>query len=78
MDGKTARLSPMLSIYHSGRIDASLPFDELRRRFLINEAARAANGAPDLSERIRASLPPRADTYEPSTGEIGRHASGIK
>jgi hypothetical protein len=47
-------------LYDSGRIDTSLPFDELRRRSLINEAAQAADGAPDFSERIRASLPPRA------------------
>jgi hypothetical protein len=44
-------------LYHSGRIDTSLPFEELRRRSLINEAAHAADGAPDFSERIRASLP---------------------
>jgi Domain of unknown function (DUF4105) len=44
-------------LYHSGRIDTSLPFDELRRRSLINEAAQAADDAPDFSERIRASLP---------------------
>jgi hypothetical protein len=46
-------------LYDSGRIDASLPFEELRPRSLINEAAQAADGAPDFSERIRASLPPR-------------------
>jgi hypothetical protein len=44
-------------LYHSGRVDTSLPFDELRRRSLINEAVREADGAPDFSERIRASLP---------------------
>jgi hypothetical protein len=44
-------------LYDSGRIDATLPFEELRRRSLINEAARAADGAPDFSQRIRASLP---------------------
>jgi hypothetical protein len=44
-------------LYHSGRIDTTLPFDELRRRSLINEAAQAADGAPDFSQRIRASLP---------------------
>jgi hypothetical protein len=44
-------------LYHSGRIDTSLPFDELRRRSLINEAARAAGGTADFSTRIRASLP---------------------
>src|SRR4029077_18940556 len=32
-------------LYHSGRVDTSLPFDELRRRSLINEAAREADGA---------------------------------
>jgi hypothetical protein len=44
-------------LYHSGRVDTTLPFDELRRRSQINEAAQAADGAPDFSERIRASLP---------------------
>jgi hypothetical protein len=44
-------------LYHSGRVDTSLPFDELRRKSLINEVAQAAEGAPDFSERIRASLP---------------------
>jgi hypothetical protein len=44
-------------LYHSGRVDTSLPFDELRRRSLINEAAREVDGAPDFSRRIRASLP---------------------
>src|SRR6185312_8972322 len=44
-------------LYRSGRIDTTLPFDELRRRSQINDAARAAAGAPDFSERIRASLP---------------------
>ncbi len=42
-------------LYHSGRVDTTLPFDELRRRSLINEAAQAADGAPDFSQRIRAS-----------------------
>jgi hypothetical protein len=44
-------------LYHSGRVDTTLPFDELRRRSQINKAAQAADGAPDFSERIRASLP---------------------
>jgi hypothetical protein len=43
-------------LYYSGRVDTTLPFDELRRRSLINDAARAADGAPDFSQRIRASL----------------------
>jgi hypothetical protein len=44
-------------LYHSGRVDTTLPFDELRQRSLINDAAQAADGEPDFSERIRASLP---------------------
>jgi hypothetical protein len=44
-------------LYHSGRVDTSLPFDELRRRSLINDAARDAENDPAFSERIRAGLP---------------------
>src|SRR6476620_7006709 len=44
-------------LYHSGRVDTTLPFEELRRRSLINTAAQAADDAPDFSDRIRASLP---------------------
>jgi hypothetical protein len=44
-------------LYYSGWIDRTLPFDELRRRSQINEAAQAADGAADFSQRIRASLP---------------------
>jgi hypothetical protein len=44
-------------LFGSGRIDTTLPFDELRQRSLINDAAQAADGAPDFSQRIRASLP---------------------
>ena len=46
-------------LYHSGRVDTTLPFEELRRLSLINEAAQAADGAPEpeFSQRIRASLP---------------------
>ena len=44
-------------LYHSGRVDTTLEFDELKRRSLINEVAQAADGAPDFSARIRASLP---------------------
>jgi hypothetical protein len=46
-------------LYDSGRINTSLPYEELRRRSLINEAAQAADSAPDFSDRIRALLPPR-------------------
>src|SRR5262249_19008505 len=46
-------------LYHSGRVDTALPFDELRRRSLINKAAEAADGAPepDFSRRIRVAVP---------------------
>jgi hypothetical protein len=44
-------------VYDSGRIDQSLPFEELRRRSLVNAAAQAADQAPDFSRRIRAGLP---------------------
>ena len=42
-------------IYSAGLVDHTLPFDELRRRSRINEAAVAADDAPDFSQRIRAS-----------------------
>lgn len=45
-------------LYHSGRVDTSLPFDELRRRSLINDAAQAAGRSPDFSQRIRDAVPP--------------------
>jgi Domain of unknown function (DUF4105) len=44
-------------LYHSGRVDTTLPYEELRQRSLINGAAQAADAAPDFSQRIRASLP---------------------
>jgi hypothetical protein len=44
-------------IYSAGLVDNALPFDELRRCSRINEAAEAADDAPDFSQRIRASLP---------------------
>jgi hypothetical protein len=44
-------------LYYSGRVDTTLSYEELRERSLINEAARAADGAPDFSQRIRATLP---------------------
>jgi hypothetical protein len=44
-------------VYLGGRLDTSLPFDELRRRSRINEAARAADQAPDFSRRIREGRP---------------------
>ncbi len=43
--------------YDRGRLDRSLPFEELKRRGHINAMARAADKAPDFSRRIRAGLP---------------------
>jgi hypothetical protein len=42
-----------------GLIDTNLPFEELRPRSRINDAAQAADNAPDFPERIRAAIPPR-------------------
>lgn len=44
-------------LYASGRMASDLPFDELRRRSRINEAALAAGDAPDFSQQIRVNLP---------------------
>jgi hypothetical protein len=44
-------------LYRAGVVDTTLPFEELRRRSQINEAAQAAGNAKDFSERIRKSLP---------------------
>jgi hypothetical protein len=44
-------------VYGAGVVDTSLPFEELRRRSHINDAARDAGDAPDFSQRIRASVP---------------------
>lgn len=43
--------------YERGRLDTQLPFDELRRRSRINDAAQAADTDPDFSQRIRANMP---------------------
>jgi hypothetical protein len=47
-------------VYERGKLDTSLPFPELMRRSRVNDAARAADAAPDFSQRIRAALPPAA------------------
>ena len=44
-------------VYERGRFDTGLPFEDLRRRSRINDAARAADRAPDFSRRIREGLP---------------------
>ena len=43
-------------LYERGRLDQSLPYDALRQQSLINERARAADGADDFSYRIREGL----------------------
>lgn len=45
-------------LYEKGWLNNSLPFDELRRRSFINEAAQAADKSENFSQLIRASLPP--------------------
>jgi hypothetical protein len=47
-------------LYSSGRLDTTLPFEELRRRSRITEVAQAADTGPDFSGRIRESLPMNA------------------
>jgi hypothetical protein len=44
-------------LYRAGHVDTSLPFEELRRRSQITDAAREAGDAGDFSKRIRAGLP---------------------
>ena len=44
-------------LYRIGVVDTTLPFADLRRRSRINDAAQAADRAPDFSRRIRASVP---------------------
>ncbi len=39
--------------YENGLLDTTLPLEEARQRFLINERAMAATGRPDYSLRIR-------------------------
>jgi hypothetical protein len=43
-------------LYQSGRLDQSLPFNELQQRAQINEQAHTADQAPDFSQRIRMAL----------------------
>jgi uncharacterized protein DUF4105 len=43
--------------YELGRLDTSMPFEELRRRSRVNERAQAADRAADFSRRIRDGLP---------------------
>jgi hypothetical protein len=55
-----------LYTYERGRLDTSLPFEELKRRSHVNAAARAADQAADFSQRIRTGLPkPTAGDADP-------------
>ncbi len=51
--------------YERGRLDTTLPFNELKQRSRVNAAAQAADQAPDFSKRIRVGLP------TPSTKQAG-------
>jgi hypothetical protein len=44
-------------LYEQGRLDTSMPFEELQRRAEINARAQAADRAADFSQRIRATQP---------------------
>lgn len=45
-------------MYERGTIDtAGLPFDELKKRALIDDAAKAAGDSPDFSHLIRKGRP---------------------
>jgi hypothetical protein len=44
-------------LYERGRIDTSMPFEELKAASLIVEKAKAADQASDFSQRIREGLP---------------------
>jgi hypothetical protein len=56
-----------LYAYEHERLDTSLPFEELKRRSLVNAAAQAADQAPDFSQRIRANLPQPPPQPAPDT-----------
>lgn len=43
-------------LYEGGKLDTSLPFDELRRRAYINDLAHSADQAADFSQRIRVGV----------------------
>jgi hypothetical protein len=43
-------------LYEIGRLDTSVPFDELQRRAHVNARARAADQAVDFSRQIRAGM----------------------
>jgi Domain of unknown function (DUF4105)/Glycosyltransferase family 87 len=46
-------------LYEHGKLDTSVPLEELQRRGHVNERAHAADQAEDFSQRIRAAETPR-------------------
>jgi hypothetical protein len=44
-------------LYELGRVDRSLPFEELKRRAHVNARAQAADKSPDFSRLIRVGVP---------------------
>jgi hypothetical protein len=69
-----------LYTYELGRLDTRLPFEDLRRRSHVNDAARAADGADDFSVRIRAGLPQPPKASPPSgkgDGDPARPGGGV-
>jgi hypothetical protein len=57
MEDPSGWLYTPVPLNERARIDTTLPFEELKRRFRINVAAQAADEAPDFSQRIQAGLP---------------------
>jgi hypothetical protein len=47
-------------LYQRQLLDASMPFEDLRRHSRINQEAQAADSADDFSERIRVQLGKRS------------------
>jgi uncharacterized protein DUF4105 len=54
-----------LYAYEHGRLDTTLPFEELKRRSHINDAAHAADQAADFSQQIRAGVSRPSASREP-------------
>jgi len=44
-------------LYDNGRLDTSMPFEELEEKSLIDAAAKAANDDRDFSKAIRVGRP---------------------
>jgi hypothetical protein len=44
-------------LYDKGKLESSVPFEQLRERGHINERAHAADTAADFSQRIRETAP---------------------